>query len=338
MIVVMKMGATQQEMDAVCKRAEELGFTPHIIYGKERNVIGLVGIMGNRDEAWTLENYSGVDKVVKISKPYKLASREVKQEDSVVDVSGVKFGGKEVVVIAGPCSVESEKQIVMIAEYVKVAGAKMLRGGAFKPRTSPYAFQGLGEEGLKYLAKAREVTGLPIVTEVVNPVDVDLVYKYTDMFQVGARNIQNFALLTYLGQAKKPVLLKRGMSTTIDEFLMATEYILSEGNRDVVLCERGIRTFETSTRNTLDISAVPVVKSKSHLPIIIDPSHAAGHWGYVPSLSKAAVAAGADGLIIEVHNEPEKALSDGSQSLSPNQFISLMGELRAVAFAVGRCI
>lgn len=338
MIVVMKMGATQQEMDAVCKRAEELGFTPHIIYGKERNVIGLVGIMGNRDEAWTLENYSGVDKVVKISKPYKLASREVKQEDSVVDVSGVKFGGKEVVVIAGPCSVESEKQIVMIAEYVKIAGAKMLRGGAFKPRTSPYAFQGLGEEGLKYLAKAREVTGLPIVTEVVNPVDVDLVYKYTDMFQVGARNIQNFALLTYLGQAKKPVLLKRGMSTTIDEFLMATEYILSEGNRDVVLCERGIRTFETSTRNTLDISAVPVVKSKSHLPIIIDPSHAAGHWGYVPSLSKAAVAAGADGLIIEVHNEPEKALSDGSQSLSPNQFISLMGELRAVAFAVGRCI
>ncbi len=336
MIVVMKIGATKDDMDGVCKRAEELGFTPHIIYGKERNVVGLVGVMGNREEALMLENYSGVDKVVKISKPYKLASREVKQDSSVVDVCGVRFGGRDIVVIAGPCSVESEKQIVMVAEQVKAAGAKMLRGGAFKPRTSPYAFQGLGEEGLKLLAKAREVTGLPIVTEVVNPVDVDLVYKYTDMFQVGARNIQNFALLTFLGQAKKPVLLKRGMSTTIDEFLMATEYILSEGNRDVVLCERGIRTFETSTRNTLDISCVPVVKAKSHLPIVVDPSHAAGHWGYVSSLSKAAIAAGADGLLVEVHPEPEKAMSDGAQSLNPNQFITLMGELRAVAIAVGR--
>jgi len=336
MIVVMKISATKEDLDNVCKRAEELGFTPHVIYGKERNVVGLVGITGNREEAFMIENYSGVDKVVPISKPYKLASREVKQENSVIDVNGVKFGARDISVIAGPCSVESERQIIMVAEHVKVAGAKMLRGGAFKPRTSPYAFQGLGEEGLKLLAKAREITGLPIVTEVVNPVDVDLVYKYTDMFQVGARNIQNFALLTMLGQAKKPVLLKRGMSTTIDEFLMATEYILSEGNRDVVLCERGIRTFETSTRNTLDISAIPVVKSKSHLPIIVDPSHAAGHWGYVSALSRAAIACGADGLIIEVHPEPEKAMSDGSQSLNPTQFISLMGEIRAIAIAVGR--
>ncbi len=336
MIVVMKIGATQEHLDGVCKRAEELGFTPHVIFGKERNVVGLVGIMGNREEAFRIENMEGVDKVVPISKPYKLASREVKQESSVVDVCGVKFGAKELVVIAGPCSVEGERQIVMVAEHVKAAGAHMLRGGAFKPRTSPYSFQGLGEEGLKFLAKAREVTGLPIVTEVVNPADIELVYKYADMFQVGARNIQNFALLTLLGQAKKPVLLKRGMSTTIDEFLMATEYILSEGNRDVVLCERGIRTFETSTRNTLDISCVPVVKAKSHLPIIVDPSHAAGHSAYVPPLSKAAIAVGADGLIIEVHPEPDKAMSDGAQSLTPNQFISLMGELRAVAIAVGR--
>jgi len=336
MIVVMKIGATQEHLDLVCKRAEELGFTPHVIFGRERNVVGLVGIMGNREEAFRIENMDGVDKVVPISKPYKLASREVKQEPSVVDVCGVKFGAKDVVLIAGPCSVEGERQIVMVAEQVKAAGARMLRGGAFKPRTSPYAFQGLGEEGLKLLAKAREATGLPIVTEVVNPADIELVYKYADMFQVGARNIQNFALLTLLGQAKKPVLLKRGMSTTIDEFLMATEYILSEGNRDVVLCERGIRTFETSTRNTLDISCVPVVKAKSHLPIIVDPSHAAGHSGYVPALSKAAIAVGADGLLIEVHPEPERAMSDGAQSLTPNQFISLMGELRAVAIAVGR--
>ncbi|MCX8026802.1 MAG: 3-deoxy-7-phosphoheptulonate synthase [Thermodesulfovibrionales bacterium] len=336
MIVVMKMSATKEEMDAVCKRAEELGFTPHIIYGKERNVIGLIGIMGNREEAFMLENYPGVDKVVPISKPYKLASKEVKAEPSIVDVKGVKFGGRDIPVIAGPCSIEGEKQIIMVAEQVKAAGARMLRGGAFKPRTSPYSFQGLGEEGLKYLAKAGEITGLPVVTEVVNPFDVELVYKYTDMFQVGARNIQNFALLTQLGQTKKPVLLKRGMSTTIDEFLMATEYILSEGNRDVVLCERGIRTFETSTRNTLDISAVPVVKTKSHLPIIIDPSHAAGHWTYVAPLSKAAIAVGADGLIVEVHPDPEKAMSDGAQSLNPKQFITLMGELKAIALAIGR--
>ncbi len=338
MIVVMKMGASEEDLKHVCKKAEELGFSPHVIYGKERNVVGLVGIEGNREEVNIIEDFPGVDRIVPISKPYKLASREVKRETSVVDISGVKIGGEEVVVIAGPCSVESESQMIKVAEQVKTAGAKMLRGGAFKPRTSPYAFQGLGEGGLKYLAKAREATGLPVVTEVVNPKDIDMIYKYTDMFQVGARNIQNFALLTMLGQTQKPVLLKRGLATTIDEFLMAAEYILSEGNRGVVLCERGIRTFETSTRHTLDISCIPVVKMKSHLPIIIDPSHAAGHVHYVPALSKAAVAAGADGLIIEVHPDPAAALCDGAQSLNPSQFVTLMGELKALALAVGRYI
>ncbi len=334
----MKMGATEEELRLVCKKAEELDFHPHVIYGKERNVVGLIGISGNKEGIGSLEELPGVDRIVPISKPYKLASREVKREASVVEVAGVKFGGEEIAIIAGPCSVESEAQMVKAAEQVKSAGAKMLRGGAFKPRTSPYAFQGLGEEGLKILAKAREATGLPIVTEVVNPKDIDLVYKYSDMFQVGARNIQNFALLSLLGQAQKPVLLKRGLATTIDEFLMATEYILSEGNRDVVLCERGIRTFETSTRNTLDISSIPVVKTKSHLPIIIDPSHAAGHVQYVPALSRAAIACGADGLIIEVHPDPENALCDGAQSLNPAQFVTLMNEMRAIARAVGRYI
>ena len=338
MIVVMKMGASEEELKAVCRKAEELDFTPHVIYGKERNVVGLIGVCGNREGVGILEELPGVDRIVPISKPYKLASREVKRDRSIVEVSGVKFGGEEIAIIAGPCSVESEAQMIKVAEQVKTAGAKMLRGGAFKPRTSPYAFQGLGEEGLRILAKAREATGLPIVTEVVNPKDIDVVYKYADMFQVGARNIQNFALLSLLGQAHKPVLLKRGLATTIDEFLMATEYILSEGNRDVVLCERGIRTFETSTRNTLDISCIPVVKAKSHLPIIIDPSHAAGHVQFVPALSKAAVAAGADGLIIEVHPDPETALCDGAQSLNPAQFVTLMGEMKAIAMAVGRYI
>jgi 3-deoxy-7-phosphoheptulonate synthase len=338
MIVVMKIGASEQDLSRVCKKAEALGFSSHIIYGKERNVVGLIGVGGNREEVNIIEDFEGVDRIVPISKPYKLASREVKHETSVVDVAGVKFGGVDFTVIAGPCSVETEAQMIMVAGQVKAAGAKMLRGGAFKPRTSPYAFQGLGEEGLKFLAKAREVTGLPIVTEVVNPKDVDLIFKYADMFQVGARNIQNFALLTLLGQTQKPVLLKRGLATTIDEFLMATEYILSEGNRNVVLCERGIRTFETATRNTLDIGCIPVVKSKSHLPIIVDPSHAAGHVQYVPALSKAALAAGADGLIIEVHPDPEKALCDGAQSLNPSQFSVLMGEMKAIALAVGRSI
>lgn len=338
MIVVMKIGSTKQELKNVCDKARELGFNPHVIYGEERNVVGLVGIGVNRESAFVMEDFPGVDKVVPITKPYKLASKEVKKEPSIVTVGNVRFGSEQFVVIAGPCSVESREQIIQVAKQVKQAGACMLRGGAFKPRTSPYSFRGLGEDGLKILAEAREITGLPVVTEIVNPADVELVQKYADMFQVGARNIQNFSLLTALGQASKPVLLKRGMSTTVEEFLMAAEYILSEGNRDVVLCERGIRTFETATRNTLDISSVPVVKSKSHLPIIIDPSHAAGVASYVPALAKSAVAVGADGLIIEVHPKPQQASSDGAQSLTPQQFDALMVELRQIASAVGRQI
>lgn len=334
----MKIGATKEQLEHVLKTADELGFSPHVIEGKERNVIGLVGIAGQRDKVKVIGNIEGVDNIVPISKPYKLASKEVKPEPSIIEVSGVKFGGENIPVIAGPCSVENEAMVIKTAEFVKAAGASMLRGGAFKPRTSPYSFQGLEEDGLKILAKAREITGLPFVTEVTNPRYVDMVYKYADMFQVGARNVQNFALLSELGKTDKPVLLKRGMATTIEEYLTATEYILSEGNKNVILCERGLRTFETATRNTLDISAVPVIKEKSHLPIIIDPSHAAGNWQYVGPLSKAAVAIGADGLIIEVHPEPEKAWSDGAQSLTPTQFLELMGSLRAIALAVGRTI
>lgn len=272
------------------------------------------------------------------TRPYKLASKEVQRASTIVNVGGVGFGGAEFVVIAGPCSVESEPQIIAAAQAVKAAGARVLRGGAFKPRTSPYAFHGLGEKGLELLARAREATGLPVVTEVLDIKDIDVIYKHADMFQVGARNIQNFALLTLLGQADKPVLLKRGMSTTIEEFLMAAEYILAGGNGNVVLCERGVRTFETATRNTLDISCVPVVQARSHLPIIVDPSHAAGDAQYVPALAKAAVAVGADGLIIEVHPDPATALSDGAQSLNPTQFTKLMGELTQIAGAVGRNI
>jgi len=338
MIVVMKIGASKQQLDQVLQTADDLGFSPHIIEGKERNVIGLVGIAGQRDKVNVIGNMDGVDKIVPISKAYKLASKEVKPEPSIIDVSGVKFGGDNIPVIAGPCSVEGEEMIIKTAELIKAAGATMLRGGAFKPRTSPYSFQGLEEEGLKNLAKAREVTGLPFVTEVTNPRYVDMVYKYADMFQVGARNVQNFALLSELGKTDKPVLLKRGMSTTIEEYLTASEYILSEGNKNVILCERGLRTFETATRNTLDISAVPVIKEKSHLPIIIDPSHAAGHWQYVGPLSKASVAIGADGLIIEVHPDPAKAWSDGAQSLTPTQFKELMDSMRAIAAAVGRTL
>jgi len=338
MIVVMKIGATKQQLELVTQTAEALGFSPHVIEGQERNVIGLVGVAGQRDKLNVIGDMSGVDNIVPISKAYKLASREIKPEPSIIDVSGVLFGGKNIPIIAGPCSVEGEEMIIKTAHLIKAAGATMLRGGAFKPRTSPYSFQGLEEEGLKQLAKAREETGLPFVTEVTNPRYVDMVYKYADMFQVGARNVQNFALLSELGKTDKPVLLKRGMATTIEEYLTASEYILSEGNKNVILCERGLRTFETATRNTLDISAVPVIKEKSHLPIMIDPSHAAGHWQYVGPLSKAAVAIGADGLIIEVHPDPTKAWSDGAQSLTPTQFKELMDSMRPIAEAVGRTI
>ncbi len=337
MIIVMEKGATARQVKAVKERIRALGYRPHVIRGETRQVIGAVGDERGKAKLQDLQSLPGVDSVVPILKPYKLASREIKAEKSIVEVGkDVRFGGHKVVVIAGPCSVESEEQIIETAYAVKEAGASMLRGGAFKPRTSPYSFQGMAEEGLKLLAKARKRTGLPIVTEVLNPKDLPLVKKYADMIQVGARNIQNFSLLRLLGKAGHPVLLKRGMATTIDEFLFSAEYILSEGNDDVVLCERGLRTFETATRNTLDLSAVPVLRQKTHLPVIVDPSHAAGLWSYVPALSYAAVAAGADGIMVEVHPHPESAESDGPQSLKPDVFAAMMEKLRAFARVADR--
>jgi 3-deoxy-7-phosphoheptulonate synthase len=339
MIIVMKQGAGREELAEVKKRIRELGYKPHVIHGETRNVIGAVGDERGKAVLQSLESMPGVESVVPILKPYKLASREVKPAPSVVEITPeLAVGGAALVVMAGPCSVESEAQILETARAVKAAGATVLRGGAFKPRTSPYSFQGMEEEGLKLLALAREETGLPIVTEVVNPRDVELVGRYADIMQVGARNVQNFALLKMLGQLGKPVLLKRGMATTIQEFLMSAEYILAEGNRRVLLCERGIRTFETATRNTLDIAAVPVLKEQTHLPVIVDPSHATGHASLVPSMCYAAVAAGADGLIVEVHPHPEKAASDGPQSLRPADFAAMMAKLRQFAAVAGRTL
>jgi len=300
--------------------------------------IGATGNGRGSHRLQVLECLTGVDRVVPISTPYKLASKETKKVKSFLKVNTLEIGNGRFVVMAGPCSVESETQLMETAKAVSEAGATVLRGGAFKPRTSPYAFQGLGEEGLKLLAKAREAFGLSVVTEVTNPNDVELIASYADILQIGARNCQNFSLLKEVGRIRKPALLKRGMMTSIEEFLMSAEYILSEGNSDVILCERGIRTFETATRNTLDISAVPVLKEKTHLPVIVDPSHAAGNWKYVPALCMAAVVAGADGLIIEVHPWPEKALSDGAQSLKPDRFRTLMTDLRQLAQLVGRDI
>jgi len=337
MIIVMRKGASKDELAEVKKRIKELGYKPHVIHGETRNVVGAVGDERGKAILQSLESMPGVENVVPILKPYKLASKEVKPEPTAVEiVPGLTVGGDTLVVMAGPCSVESEEQILETARAVKAAGATVLRGGAFKPRTSPYSFQGMEEEGLKLLALAREQTGLPIVTEVVNPRDVELVAKYADIMQVGARNVQNFALLKMLGQIDKPVLLKRGMATTIQEYLMSAEYILSEGNRRVILCERGIRTFETATRNTLDISAVPVLREQTHLPVIVDPSHATGHASLVPSMCFAAVAAGCDGLIVEVHPHPESAASDGPQSLRPAEFQAMMAKLAEFARVVGK--
>ena len=337
MIIVMKKAATPSDLEAVEAKIVELGYQPHVIYGELRNVIGAVGEERGKEKLQILESMSGVENVVPILKPYKLASLEVQQEPSVVEIApGVAIGGKEFMVVAGPCAVENREQICETAVAVKEAGAKLLRGGAYKPRTSPYSFQGMEEDGLKLLAEARELTGLPIVTEVVNPRDVELVARYADIMQVGARNTQNFALLKMLGQLDKPILLKRGMATTIQEFLMSAEYVLSEGNRKVILCERGIRTFETATRNTLDISAVPVLKQQTHLPVMIDPSHATGHASLIAPMSYAAAAAGADGLLVEVHPCPEKAASDGPQSLRPDDFRIMMQKLRAFAEVAGR--
>ncbi len=339
MIIVMRKGATKEELAEVKKRIKEYGYKPHVIHGETRNVVGAVGDERGKSVLQSLEALPGVENVVPILKPYKLASREIKPEPTSFEIgAGVVIGGEGLIVMAGPCSVESEEQIVETAHAVKAAGATVLRGGAFKPRTSPYSFQGMEEDGLKLLALAREASGLPIVTEVVNPRDVELVARYADIMQVGARNVQNFALLKMLGQIDKPVLLKRGMATTIQEFLMSAEYILSEGNRRVILCERGIRTFETATRNTLDISAIPVLLAQTHLPIVIDPSHATGHASLVPSMCYASVAAGCDGLIVEVHPHPEKAASDGPQSLRPADFAAMMTKLRAFAAVAGKTL
>lgn len=337
MIIVMKSGATKEEKEEVLKRVRELGYKPHVIHGTTRDVIGAVGDERGKLVLQSIESMHGVESIVPILQPYKLASKEVKKETSIITISPtVTIGGKELLVMAGPCSVESEAQIVETAKEVRAAGAKILRGGAFKPRTSPYSFQGMEEDGLKLLAKARELTGMPVVTEVVNPETADLVAEYSDILQIGARNSQNFALLKKVGQLRKPVLLKRGMSMTIQEFLMSAEYIMSEGNQSVILCERGIRTFETATRNTLDLSAIPVLKEKTHLPVVVDPSHGTGHHQYVAPMAFAAVAAGADGLIIEVHPDPEHASSDGPQSLKPKKFALMMERLRLFATAAGR--
>jgi 3-deoxy-7-phosphoheptulonate synthase len=339
MIIVMKAEAGKKEKSEVLKRIKELGYQPHVIHGTTRDVIGAVGDERGKLVLQSLESMPGVESVVPILQPYKLASKEVKKESSIIRISDtVAIGGKEIIVMAGPCSVESESQIIESAEAVKAAGAQVLRGGAFKPRTSPYSFQGLEEEGLKLLAKAREITGLPVVTEVVNPETAELVAEYADILQIGARNSQNFALLKKVGQLNRPVLLKRGMSMSIQEFLMSAEYVMSEGNQAVILCERGIRTFETATRNTLDLSAIPVLKGKTHLPVIADPSHGTGNYHYVAPMAFAAVAAGADGLMIEVHPDPERASSDGPQSLKPKKFAAMMVKLRLIAEAAERSL
>ncbi|MDN5351410.1 MAG: 3-deoxy-7-phosphoheptulonate synthase [Clostridiales bacterium] len=323
MVIVMKQNASPEAIERIKTKLESLGCTVHPSFGANYNILGLVGDT-SRIDASQIQADENVDKVLKVQHPFKLASRHFHPEDTVVDIEGVKIGGGNVAIMAGPCSVESEEQLMTIAEAVKKSGAQMLRGGAYKPRTSPYSFQGMGIEGLKLLKKAKEITGLPIVTEVMSTETFDEAEKYADLIQIGARNMQNFPLLKRAGRSNRPILLKRGLSATIEEFLMSAEYIMSEGNRDVILCERGIRTFETYTRNTLDISAVPIIKELSHLPIIIDPSHATGKWSTVEPLSKAAIVAGADGLIIEVHHQPEKALSDGAQSLKPEKFDHLM--------------
>ena len=330
MIIVLRPNSTDQQIDHILERIQELGFKPHVSRGELRTIIGVIGDE-NKLQAEPLQAIPGVEQVLPILKPFKLASREFHQEDSVVSVGKVKIGGGSLGMIAGPCAIESEEVLDTIASQVKAAGANILRGGAFKPRTSPYSFQGLGEAGLKILRSIGDKYDMPVVTEVMDPRQVDLVNRYTDMFQIGARNMQNFDLLKEVGQTKRPVLLKRGLSATVKDLLMSAEYILAEGNHAVVLCERGVRSFEDSTRNMLDLSAIPNVKGLSHLPIIVDPSHATGRPDLIPSMARAGVAAGADGIHIEVHSCPEKALSDGPQALLPKQYASLMVDLRRLA-------
>ena len=334
MIVVMKLSANQDHINAVARRVEELGLKSHVIVGTERTVVAAIGEKRN-GERETLESMASVDKVVPILAPYKVASVETKPEPTTVEIGSLKVGNGNVGVIAGPCSVESEEQILETARFVKVSGANGLRGGAFKPRTSPYSFQGMKEQGLKLLAAPREETGLSVVTEVMTPQHVELVGRYADVLQIGARNMQNYHLLQAVGEQPKPVLLKRGPSASIDEFLLAAEYILDQGNTQVMLCERGVRTFETHTRFTLPLATVPYLQERTHLPVVIDPSHGTGITSLVPSMCRAAIAAGCDGLIIEVHPNPSKAMSDGAQSLPPDLFASTMQECKKVADALG---
>lgn len=335
MIFVLKPGHSEEDLQHLIDRIKEAGLKPHVSRGEERTIVGAIGD-DRRLIALPVESLPGVEKAVPILKPYKVVSRDFKKEDSVVAIGNVPIGGKQIQVIAGPCAVEGIDILRSIAGEVKALGATVLRGGAFKPRTSPYSFQGLGEEGLKYLAAVREETGLPVVTELMNIRHTELVDKYADAVQIGARNMQNFDLLKEVGKLKKPVILKRGMSATILELLMSAEYIASEGNINIILCERGIRTFETETRNTLDINAVPVLKGLTHLPVVVDPSHATGRWDLVTPTALAGIAAGADGILVEVHTNPEKAVSDGNQSLKPKKFADMMERVKKVAEAVGR--
>ena len=339
MIIVMKQGATDEEIQNAISRINELGYKEHVIKGVERTVIGAIGDERGKYMLESLVSLNGVESAMPILKPFKLASAEGRPERSQLPMGeGVEIGGDQLIIVGGPCSVESREQIMESAEVVKKGGGHVLRGGAYKPRTSPYSFQGMAEEGLALLAEARDKTGLPIQTEVMDSEDIDVCCEYADVLQIGARNVQNFSLLKKVGKTNKTIFLKRGMSTTIEEFLMSAEYIMSQGNPNVVLCERGIRTFETATRNTLDISAVPVLKEQTHLPVVVDPSHAAGAWRFVAPLAKAAVAVGADGLMLEMHPEPERAMSDGPQSLKPEKFAALVEELKVFAEAAGRTL
>ncbi len=337
MIVILKQEATRAQTDNIIARIEGMGCGVEVSQGQERTVIGIIG-NGRRLDREQIEGMAGVERTVLVVRPFKRASRDFHPGDTVLKLDGVTIGGQQLVLMAGPCAVESREQLLETAHAVKEAGAHVLRGGAYKPRTSPYSFQGMGEQGLRILAEARQETGLLVVTEVMDPHLVPLVSAYADILQIGARNMQNYALLHAVGEAQRPVLLKRGMMSTIEEMLMAAEYILSHGNHRIILCERGIRTFETYTRNTMDINAVPLLKQLSHLPVVADPSHATGNWELVEPISRAAVAAGADGLIIEVHPRPEEAVSDGAQSLKPPRFATLVQGLRPVAEAVGRTL
>lgn len=337
MLIIMHSTATQTQISAIIEKADHLGLRAHLSRGFERTVVGVIGDTRPVIRS-QFQGMDGVREVVPITKPYKLASREFQPDDTIVPVNHLRFGGDEIAIIAGPCSVEDRTQIIETAHAVKEAGAHALRGGAFKPRTSPYSFQGLGVAGLELLAEAREETGLPIVTEIMSIDMVEIATQYTDVIQIGARNMQNYNLLHAVGESHHPILLKRGLSSTIDELLMSAEYILSHGNRRVMLCERGIRTYETATRNTTDINAIPVLKHRTHLPVILDPSHSTGHWEYVNAIARAGIAAGADGLIIEVHLDPANAASDGDQSLKPEKFAKLVREAKAIAEAVGRSL